>query len=415
MNLSDIPDKPGVYLFMNISGIVIYVGKAKSLRKRIQSHFNSDNKGLKQVMMISRVKTVDFITLKNEEEALILEDKLIKSLRPKYNVLLKDSKTFPYLELTEGEEFPTLRVTRQKNNPSSLYFGPFPDVRSMREAKRVAESIFPLRKCNKFSLKERPCLNYQIGRCMAPCVGKITKDEYRAITEELKVFLSGDRENLLLQLEEKMNQLKDKLEYEKAALIRDQIKKLENLYPKVNARKMSRKALEVITSKDPGAHIRQALKMDHDPRVIEGFDISHTSSSEAVGSMVRFVDGEPDKSGYRRYKIQQPETSDDLSMLKEVIYRRLKRVADGKDDPPDLIFIDGGKGQEKTAREVVASLGLTYIKTISLAKKSCTLYHKGRKVGIEKGTPAYNLFKRIDDEAHRFAHTYHRLRRKKRV
>ena len=411
MKLADLPDKPGVYLFMDRAAAVIYVGKAKSLKKRVRSHFGKDNLDARHISMISQVRTVDYIQTKNEKEALVLEDQLIKTIRPRYNILLKDGKTYPYLEVTTGDRYPSLRVTRKKDNPSSLYFGPFPNVRDMRRAKSAADRIFPLRKCAKFRENERPCLNYQIGRCLSPCTGAPGEKEYGELVEELILFLKGKSDLLDRKLNERMRYFKENLEFEKAAAVRDQILRLNSIFPVVNVRRITKDKLDAVTRIDPLLHLKEVLSLPHIPRVIEGFDISHTSTRMAVGSMVRFVNGEPDKSGYRKFRIRQEETSDDLSMLREVIYRRLKRIIRDNGSPPDIIFVDGGKGQEKAARTVAESLGLHSVTVLSLAKEKGNVYRKGKKAGIFPGSEAFNLLKRVDDEAHRFAHSYHTKRR----
>lgn len=413
MKFTDLPDKPGVYLFMDRSYNVVYIGKAKSLKKRVMSHFSGKDLSLKHMAMLSQVRTVDYITTKNEKEALILEDQLIKNLKPRYNVALRDDKSYPYLEVTKGEEYPFLRITRKTDNPDSLYFGPFPNVRDIRTAKKVVDKIFPLRKCKKFNKKERPCLNYQIGRCLSPCTDKTDKKTYHEIVEELVMFLSGKHERLIQRLENRMNSHKEKREYEQAANIRDQIEELKNIFPMVNIRKISRKKVETLKKIDPLFTLKEVLDMEHKPTVIEGFDISHTSSKEAAGSMVYFRESEPDKSRYRKFKIKQQETSDDLKMLKEVIYRRIKRLIHEDRSLPDILVIDGGKAQEKVAREVAESFNLKNVRVISIAKKKGNIYYKGKKLKLDKNSSAFKLIKRINNESHRFAHSYHELRRKK--
>ncbi len=396
---------------MDSAGKVIYAGKAVSLKKRVRSHFGKDSLDSRHMAMITRVRTVDYIPTRDEKEALVLEDQLIKSIQPKYNILLRDDKTYPYLELTSGEEFPALKVSRRKENPGSEYYGPFPNVRDMRKAKKTAEKIFPLRKCEALRERKRPCLNHQIESCPSPCTGRVNRERYLETVEELRMFLQGKTGTLTEKLAERMNRFKENLEFEKAAQVRDQIARIKGLFPAVNARKVSREKLRIITRIDPLLHLKELLELEGVPEVIEGFDISHTSSRQAVGSMVRFVNGKPDKSSYRRFKVRQEETSDDLSMLKEVVYRRLKRLMKEKKKIPDIIFVDGGKGQERAAAAVTAALGLEGIRTISLAKQKGVVYHRGRRLGIDPGTETWRLIKRIDEEAHRFAHSYHTERR----
>jgi len=414
MKLTELPDKPGVYLFMDSAYNIIYVGKAKSVKKRVKSHFGRDLDA-RHLAMISQVRTVDCVLTKNEKEALVLEDQLIKEIKPRYNIALRDGKTYPYLEITAGEKFPVLKVTRKRENPDSIYFGPFPNVRDMRAAKRAAENIFPLRKCKNFRKRKNPCLNYQIGKCLSPCTGKVDEIEYREVVDEIILFFSGQQEKLLNKLEKRMNCFKEKQEYEKAAAVRDRINELNNIFPVVSLRKISKKKLETLKKTDPHLILKSLLKMEKKPEVIEGFDISHTSKTEAVGSMVYFKNGEPDKSNYRKFRIRQGETADDLKMLKEVIYRRISGLVKENLKLPDIIFVDGGKGQEKTARSVIESFNIKSARVLSLAKEKGNIYYKGKKLDIPEESEVYKLIKRVDDEAHRFAHTYHLQRRKKKL
>jgi excinuclease ABC subunit C len=364
--------------------------------------------------MISQVSTVDYILTKNEKEALVLEDQLIKNIKPRYNVMLKDDKTYPFLEITMGEKYPALVITRTKTkNPKSLYFGPFPNVSEIRVAKRIIDRIFLLRRCKEYKERKRPCLNYQMGKCLAPCTGNIDRDEYMEMVEEVIMFLSGKNDKLLERLRNRMNSYKDKQEYEQAAIVRDQIEKLEQLFPIVNFRKISVQKLDALKKIDPSYLLKEVLKMKVRPTVIEGFDISHTSANEAVGSMVYFKNGEPVKSNYRKFKIKQEETANDLKMLQEVVYRRLRRLLDENKKLPDILLIDGGRGQEAAARSVVRDLKIQDLRVLSLAKEKGNIYYKGRILKFENDSEVYKLFKRITDEAHRFAHSYHVARRKK--
>ncbi len=415
MKLMDLPRKPGVYLFMDNSGEIIYIGKAKSLRERVRSHFGGSNLNSRHIAMVSQVKTVDFVLAGNEKEALILEEKLIKAHSPRYNISFRDDKSYPYLEVTTGEKFPALKITRKRNNGNSLYFGPFPNVRDLRSVKKTADRVFQLRKCRKLKENQRPCLNHQIGRCLSPCAGKVNEKEYSEYVNELLLFLKGDQKKLTEKLREKMEGCKNSLEYEKAAQIRDQLNEIKRIFPAVNVRKINKKKLEVLKKADPLAQLKHLLNIPQKPQIIEGFDISHISSDMAVGSMVCFKKGKPDKKSYRRYRIKQEKTSDDLKMLKEVLYRRIHRLTRERKRIPEIIFVDGGKTQGKTARKVLDSFKLKHVKVVSLAKKSRTIYSGGKKLKVSEESGVYKLFKRIDDEAHRFAHSYHKKRREKKM
>ncbi|MFC2060908.1 GIY-YIG nuclease family protein [Elusimicrobiota bacterium] len=413
MKFTELPDTSGVYLFIDSAYEVIYVGKAKSIKKRVISHFGKDKLSAKHIAMISRVRTVDYITTKNEKEALVLENQLIKNIKPRYNILLRDDKTYPYLEVTVSEKFPALKVSRKKDNPDSIYFGPFPNSGDIRAAKKVIDKMFSLRKCRKYRDNKKPCLNYQINKCLSPCTGKIKKTAYTEIVDEILMFLSGSHKKLLKKLEKKMNIFKQEQKYEEAAVIRDQIEDLKGFFPMVNCRRITRKKLEALNRIDPLLILKDVLNMKYKPQVIEGYDISHTSSREAVGSMVYFSGGKPDKKNYRKYKIKQAETADDLNMLREVTYRRLKRLTREDSKLPDIMLIDGGRGQEKAVREMVNKFGIKTIKVLALAKEKGNIYYRGRKMDIDNSSEVFKLLKRVDDEAHRFANAYHRQKRTK--
>ncbi len=411
MKIRELPSGPGVYIFLDSSGKSIYAGKALNIKKRVRSHF-SGSKNPRQLAMLARVRTVDFIETANEKEALVLEESLIKSLRPRYNVLLRDDKSYPFLEVTAGEKYPAIRITRNRKDKRSLYFGPFPDVGDTRRAVKILGSLFPLRKCRTYSPKEKPCLNYQIKKCAGPCCGKISSNEYKEIVDELLLFLRGRKEELLKKLKDKMEKEKKRMEYEKAAQLRDRIYLLNNLFPIVNFRKINAQKMKALEKVDPFYELKKILGLKKRPSLIEGFDISHTSSREAAGSSVRFGPGGPDRSNYRRFKIKQPPTSDDLKMIKEVVYRRLKRLKKDNKELPDIILVDGGRGQEKAAAEALKLLNIRKVKILALAKGKKNIYFKGRKLDIEKNSEAFKLLTRVDREAHRFARSYHIKRRK---
>ncbi|MGM0567817.1 MAG: GIY-YIG nuclease family protein [Elusimicrobiota bacterium] len=412
MKLRDLPSEAGVYMFMDSSGKVIYAGKAVNIKKRVQSHFSSPA-GARHFSMISRVKTVDFITCKNEKEALVLEERLIKELKPRYNISLRDGKTYPFIEITSGDKYPCLKITRDRRDKKSMYFGPFPNVSDTRKAIKTLHYLFPLRKCKKFSKREKPCLNYQIKRCMAPCASKVKEDEYREILQELIMFLKGKRKKLIKSLNAKMENHKEKKEYEKAAEIRDRIAALNNLFPMVNFRQVNVEKLKVLKKIDPMLQLKNLLKMKKRPSLIEGFDISHTSSKENSGASVRFTDSGPDKSNYRRFKIKLGESADDLKMTNEVVYRRMSRLKKENKVFPDILLIDGGKGQEKAARAALRSLKIKKTRVLALAKEQEIVYYNSRPLEIDKRSEAFKLLKRVNNEAHRFARSYHIKRRKK--
>ncbi|MFH1416079.1 MAG: excinuclease ABC subunit UvrC [Elusimicrobiota bacterium] len=411
--ITDLPDKPGVYLFMDSSAEVLYVGKAKSILKRVRSHFGKEKHDTRHIAMISQVKTVDYMVTDNEKEALVLEEKLIKDIKPRYNIALKDDKSYPYIELTASEDYPSLKIVRIKSREKgSVYYGPFPNVWDVNQIMKTIDRIFKLRKCKNFSEKETACLNFQISRCLSPCTGNIAPDIYKKIVDEVKMFLDGDHEKLFTKLETRMEYFGKEQKYEKAAEIRDMMVSIAKFFPVVNIRGIDRKRLNVLSKIDPLYMLKDIIKSDKKPEIIEGYDISHTTSKEAVGSMVYFRNGEPDKSSYRKYKIKQAETFNDLDMLREVLLRRLTRVIRENKKLPDILLIDGGRGQESAARSVVKELGLN-IYVLSLSKDNKNIYFKGKPLALGNDSEIYKLFKRITDEAHRFAHSYHVKRREK--
>jgi excinuclease ABC subunit C len=412
MKVEELPDKPGIYLFMDYSGSVIYIGKAKSLKKRVKSHFGRDNLNSRHIAMISQVSTVDYVLTKGEKEALLLEEQLIKNIQPRYNIALRDGKTYPFLEITLAEDFPALRITRiKKKNPDSKYYGPFPNAGDVKAVKKVIDRIFPIRKCRKFKPERRPCLNWQMGRCIAPCTGNADEKLYSMLVEEITLFLSGDHKKLISRLKDRMLRCKNRMEYEKAAAVRDQISQLENFFPLVNFRKVTRKKIETMKKVDPLGALKDLLGMPVKPEVIEGYDVSHTASRQAVGSMVVFRNAEPDPSSYRKFRIKQERTSDDLKMMREVIYRRFRRMLDRREIPPDIILVDGGRTQEKTAHAVLAELDIKNIEVLALAKETYSIYHSGKNLLVKTDSAVFRLLKSITDEAHRFAISYHRSRR----
>jgi len=414
MKIKDLPAEPGVYIFMDSAGSILYIGKAKSIIKRVRSHFSRDLDS-RHIAMMSQVKTVDFITTSNEKEALVLEDQLIKELQPRYNIMMRDDKTYPFIEITAGDKYPVLRITRKKNKGlGTLYFGPFPNVGDIRAAKKAIDAIFPLRKCGKFRKRKRPCLNYQIGRCLSPCTGRADEAVYREIVGEAVMFLSGKQSELLDRLKSRMDSFKDEKEYERAAAVRDQILKLENFFPVVNFRKIGRRKLALLKKVDPMYMLKNLLDMKFKPETIEGYDISHTASGEAAGSRVLFRDGEPDTSGYRRYRIKGEPTFDDIRMLGEVIYRRLCRARDASEKLPDIMLIDGGRSQEKVASQLVEKFGYgEKVRVLSLAKEKGNVYSRGKILPVDNDSQLYMLLKSVTDEAHRFARSYHIKRRRR--
>lgn len=537
--VAQLPAAPGVYLFINSGGAIIYVGKAKSLRSRVRSYFQhlpSPQEKLRT--LVSQVAAVEHIVTTSEKEALLLEGTLIKRHRPRYNVILKDDKNYPYLRLSLEEEFPRLSLVRRVKQDDSLYFGPFASAPALRETMKAIHRHFLLRKCQtkQFQFRQRPCLNYQMGQCPAPCCRLIDREKYRAVVREVELFLKGRNRELLTMLEQRMTGAAEELNFEKAARIRDRLAYLKETLEKQKAvmldfrdrdvvglhredgsvtiavlfmrggcmtgsahfslhdigagdeevvssfikqfyregrlipdellipctledqplieeslRDRKGGGVEIITprkgekarltamaainaesayktsirkegdTRAVAEELQQALHLPVRPDVIECYDISHLGGRQAVGSMVQFALGEPVKDNYRRFKIKGDSEADDCASLYEVLSRRfapgLKLLP-----PPDLIVVDGGKGQLSAALKVAGNAGIINGGIIALAKGRAQRHKAAREgyimpeqifipnrknpVILSRGSAGLLLLQRIRDEAHRFAITY---------
>ena len=523
---STLPNACGVYLFRSSSGRVLYVGKAVNIRSRIRSHLQ-DRRNPKEKKLRDSSETIDFIATKNELEALVLEDTLIKRYRPKFNVRMKDDKSYPFLLVTD-ELYPAVRQVRGIRSKEGVHYGPHEDPRAVRRSLRWLRKVFPVRSCRR-DLKHpsRPCLEYHMGRCMAPCKGDVALDNYIIAVDGLKRFLSGKREEVLSGMEKEMWKASSEGQYERAALIRDMIEgskriregqkvvlvkggdidiigfsdssdaaslvqvregrvtdvvslSLESEEPLSGPEEgfvtsyynmvgsippvivispilmrtdhlkelslfLSAKGQGPVRVRGPRGEderalvemalknldhflrkremevesswtgpLREALKMEQSPEVIEGFDISHLSGTGTVASMVTFRNGRPFKEGYRRFKVRTAG-NDDIASMTEVVTRRYRRLLDENKDLPDLILIDGGRGQLNAAAEALRSAGVSDPpRLVSLAKKDELLYVPESMVPIslKRTDPALKLLQRIRDEAHRFAVAYQRKLRR---
>jgi excinuclease ABC subunit C len=539
-----LPESPGVYLLKDHKGTIIYIGKAKSLRNRVRSYFQRpDERDVKTRILINKIADVDYLVTESEKEALILENNLIKKHKPRYNVKIKDDKNYPCLRLTIEQPFPRLMIVRRIKRDGSLYFGPYPSALSVRNTLKLIYKLFPLRSCKdaKFKNRTRPCINYQMGRCLAPCVGKVDAHTYGEIVKEVRLFLEGKDRELIRILKRRMREKSDGLDFEEAAGIRDQIHSIEKtierqhivskgfldqdvigfhrnggigvqalfvrsgmlmggrffslsqqqwpdeeiisafinqfygegkfipqevllpfsvqdhelieqwltekkgrrvrlMVPKRGDRvRLIRMAMDnaekALRSKaeleiDPEHILRelqQRLRLNRFPRKIEAFDISDIKGGAAVGSMVVFEGGEPLKSKYRHFRIKSTLGSDDYGMMYEILIRRYQRAMQ-EGELPDLVMVDGGKGQMNVALGVLKNLGIDGIDVIGLAKDrvqtrhSPTIERKGERIflpkrkepiSLGKTSPTLRLLQHIRDESHRFAITYHKRLRQK--
>ena len=542
--MTSAPRSPGVYIMLDALGKVIYVGKANDLKSRVGSYFTGKDTRPMAPFLMARLNNIEFITTATEKEALILENNLIKKHRPRYNVILRDDKTYYHLSLDPAEKYPRLQLVRKRLNNTALYFGPYPSGLAAKETLRFVQQVFPLRTCRNrdFLLRSRPCLEYQIGRCLAPCKCLIDEAEYRKLAENAVSFLQGRRRELISDLKNQMEEAAQDLNYEEAARLRDRIGALELALEKQNVdwgsaqdqdvlgiyadqdtnqlcilfvrggkllgsksftplktkadkseiissalqqyydgfnvpeeiilpghlpdenviaewladkkqkkvlisvpRRGAKKALldmacanarELLISGQKKAEQRTAalqvlqdkLSLSQLPRRIECYDISNISGKNAVGSMVVFQDSEPDKSGYRRFRIKAIDEPDDYGMMREVLTRRFK----GSDPLPDLVVVDGGKGQLNVALSVLGELKIK-LDVIGLAKEERTylaaknklrgkavksedrVYLPRRKdaVFLSSRPAALLLLQRVRDEAHRFAVSYHHTLKQK--
>ena len=536
-----LPSLPGCYIYFDKTGEVIYVGKAKILKRRVMSYFNRKHDSVKVNVLVSQIERLEYIITNTEVEALILESHLIKKYKPKYNVLLKDDKKYPYFLITD-EDFPRITIVRKKNmNPEKgRYYGPYTDVRAMHATLDFLKKIFPLKQCKTPKFKDRPCLYYQIGRCMAPCQNKVTSEEYKNLVKQAELFLSGRQSELLKQIKEQMQKYSDSLQFEKAAKLRDSyndlIKTLEKQkvvyentklnediisfmsdegifvivilmiregrlidkkdfvyeveeedkteffatffkeyystlkleYPDrivsneletIGEKALYEQWLEILAQKkvkisygkstqgkellmladknakvvldnakiskmskirddfnEIGSYLAEKLNLKNFPHRMECYDISHIQGTNTVASMVTFINGLPKKSEYRKFKVKMTEGKpDDFLSMKEVLTRRLSHLGEAKWEKPDLMIIDGGKGQLSSVMEIIEGLGVKGIDVVSLAKKHEEVFlpKQSKPVILPRNSSALFLFQRIRDEAHRFAITYHRQLRSK--
>lgn len=405
--LKNLPKLPGVYMFKDTEGTVLYIGKAKNLSKRVSSYFKENTpRSIRQMSLLEHIKDLDYIVTTSEEEALIYEANLIKENKPKYNVELKDDKSFPLLKLTLKEKFPRLIISRKKLNDGSRYFGPYTRVKLLRKAVTLMKGIFPLRTCK--NIKDHVCLSYHIGQCLGPCIGKVNEKEYQEVIRELILFLQGKKKRLLKELTEKMKEVSKEENFEEAAIIRNRISALSEVPGK--------KMRDYSGWGDVAVKLKKILRLPRLPIRIEAFDVSNIQGKEASGSMVYFYNGKPDKSNYRKFKIKGVEDIDDYSMIREIVKRRYKRLKEEDGVFPDLIIIDGGKGHLGVAYDELVRLNLRRIPIISIAKEKERIYTRSSRMplDINKDGELLHFIQRIRDEAHRFALKYHhKLRQKK--
>lgn len=397
--IKKLPLSYGVYIMKSKKSEVLYVGKASSLKRRVASYFLK-NVSLKTGFLMSYVADIDYIECDSEEQALVLEAALIKEKKPKYNISLRDDKSYPFVEITR-EPFPRVFITRKRTNKKSFYFGPYPQAATLRSVLNMIRRIFPYCSCKRF--KDKECLFSHIKLCPAPCVGKISQSSYHENIEGIIRVLKGEREELIGSLREKMRKLSKEDKFEEAAAVRDKIVALENLY------KGKSLTHELIS-------LKEVLGLSSLPLHIEAIDISSLSGTSATGSVVVFKNAVADKDSYRRYRIKEVFSTDDYAMMAEVVRRRYHRLLDEARSMPQLIVIDGGLGHVQAAKIELDKLQLK-IPVISIAKRNEEIWFpdKHKPLVIPKDSQALHLIQRLRDEAHRFARKYHLLLRKKKT
>jgi excinuclease ABC subunit C len=533
LKISHLPESPGVYLWKDAEGTVLYVGKAKRLRSRVRSYFGSDHpESPKTRVLLRQVADLDTIVVPSEAHALILEANLIKEYHPRYNIALRDDKSYPYIKVTVQEPFPRVLVTRRLVNDGARYFGPYTDVGAMRRSLNVVKRIFTVRSCSydmPREMPERPCLDYHIGRCKAPCILAQTQVEYRAMIDEVLLFLGGRADEVTRRVRERMEQAAARLEFERAAEMRDVLAHLEKLEEptvvveveggdrdvigyardgdeacvailrvrsgKLLAREQQllenlegeadatvlaayltraylspghERAPELLVpfefddrelieaslegtrlripqrgpkrelidlaeqnarhlleeqklsafeteerAADPVYELQRELGLLTLPRSLVCFDISTAQGTDTVASCVWFENGRPKRGEYRKLKIKTVEGTDDFASMREAVTRYFTRRVEEERPLPDLVVIDGGKGQLAAARGALEALGLEHLQTISLAKREEEIFMPGSSepLRLARRSPALRMLQRARDEAHRFAITYNRKRR----
>ncbi len=461
--LQEVPHKPGVYLHRDRFGTIIYVGKARDLRKRLAHYFTPSRQRLadhKTRALISSIWDFDIYEVRNEPEALLLEGKLIKEYRPKYNIAFRDDKRFLLLKIHPEEPWPRFQLVRLKKDDGARYFGPFVHSGALRGTLAWINKEFGLRSCRPLIPTEqdyRHCHDDIIKNCSAPCMGRITREAYMERVDRACALLEGSGKEYISAMEDEMREAAMGLDFERAAELRDMIANLkQTLRPTRQFRRQGTPG-DAINPQEDVAELGEILSLERLPRVMECFDISNISDNHIVASMVRFRDGLPDRAGYRRYRIRSVEGQNDFASMAEVIRRRysrvllearahvgeeeadetqetpyqaMRRIEEKLEEPqssgsakpgfvrlPDLVIVDGGKGQLGMAMKELQRLGLSELPVAGLAEKHEELYLPGRSdpliIPHERG--ALKLLQRIRDEAHRFANGYHQILMKRRI
>lgn len=417
------PQTPGVYLMKDDKGRVIYVGKAKNLRSRAGSYFQKTAELEPRIAdWVHQIADIDYMDCESEVDALLVESRLIKDIQPIHNKELKDDKSFPYLQITTHEDFPRVELTRTPAHKAVKLYGPFPSAGALRGAIQVLQRIFKFRTCS-LDIEEdderwrwfRPCLLASIKQCTAPCNLRISKQDYKKDIRRLQMFLEGNKTRLLKQLEKEMLEASKALRFEEAGKIRDELEMLRSLEDRGELDTHAQPEVFYIDPKKGLTGLRQVLRLKEVPRTIEGIDIAHLQGGQTVASLVQFIDGLPFKPGYRRYKIREVKGVDDFRSINEVVARRFSRMYDQQEVFPDILLIDGGKGQLSAAMAAFEALDIPPPTVISLAKKEEEIFRPGNPepLRLSRNSFALRLLQYVRDESHRFAQHYHHILRGK--
>lgn len=420
--LQELPDQPGCYLMRDRRGKIIYVGKAASLRKRVQSYFRASTWARadpKLRGLIRSVDDLDIVVLRNEAEALLTEGQLIKDYKPRYNVDLRDDKRFLMLRIDLAEPWPQFKAVRIRREDGASYLGPYVNSVATRVAMDFVERHFGLRKCaprEPDATHHKHCINDIVRFCSAPCIGHITREAYLAKAAEACAFLRGERPALLESMRARMQEAAEQQRFEEAAAVRDTWFMLREITHQ-RARVASTPEIKAEDARAGMLGLQQALGLAAPPRVIECYDISNISGTHSVASMVCAVDGVPSPARYRHFRIRTVHQSDDPAMMAEVIRRRFQRLQQEGGRGPDLLVVDGGLSQLNAARGELMQLGVTHVPVIGLAKRFEEIHVPGASVPLRlpSDSKALYVLQRTRDEAHRFALAYHRRLRARRL
>lgn len=429
---SALPKEPGVYLFKDAKDVVLYVGKAKDLRSRVSSYLQPSvdlpaSRGPEIARMIDALAVdVDVLVCPSEVDALLQENRLIKDIQPRFNERLKDGKSYPYLQIRTKEDFPRVEITRAPERAGVALYGPFVSVNELRAAVPLMQRVFKFRTC-KLDVVEadesrrhfRPCILHSIKQCTAPCAARVTRADYGEQIKRLRSFLDSKGTQVRRELEKKMQAAAAAMEYERAAELRDELRAFEGL----QKRGLASDDLQPevfsfpLDPADSLARLGEVLGLPAAPRSVEGVDIAHLAGGQICGAVVSFIDGKSFKDAYRWYKIKTVAGNDDFACIREVVYRRYKHAGMNAELFPDVILIDGGKGQLSAARSAFEELAFTPPAMIALAKQEEEIYIHGRPdpIRLPRNDAGLRLLQAVRDEAHRFVQRYHHILRKKAV